>query len=400
MQKIAVVGGGASGFFVAINIAEKHKNTEITIFEKTIKVLTKVAISGGGRCNFTHHCYEPKKLATFYPRGEKFLKALFYEFSPKNTQDWFEKRGVKSKIEADGRIFPQSDNSQTVIACFQSFCKKYQIGIEPSTFVEKIEQEGSGFLVYYKNNRTYFDKVVIATGGLSKIENFDFLSDFNLKIEKPLPSLFTFNIPNNPIKNLQGISNEVIIKIKNSNLIETGSMLITHWGFSGPAILRLSAWGAKQLAEKNYHFFVEINWWKKNDESLRNTIQELKTKKATTLIQNTNFTEMPKRLWSFLLEKAHINPQRKWADLTKEEMKNLQKILLEDVYEVKGKTTFKEEFVTCGGINLDEINPKTMASKRFPNLYFTGEVLDIDGITGGFNFQAAWTTAWIASELL
>jgi predicted Rossmann fold flavoprotein len=400
-MKVAVIGGGAGGFFSAINICVHHPQAQVFLFEKTNKLLSKVAVSGGGRCNVTHDCHKPSELAKFYPRGSKFLKSLFYEFNPTQMWAWLEERGVKLKIEGDGRIFPVTDSSKTIIDCFLKEAHKNKVQIQTQAEIVSVIPQEKGFLLELKNNpkKIHFDKVIVAVGGQNKLENFSFLNKLELSIEPPVPSLFTFNMPKNPITELMGVSTQASVRIKNTKLHEKGALLITHWGMSGPAILRLSAWGARELAEKKYQFDVEIAWIDAKEDALREQINTLKSQKGASLITNTNFTELPKRLWNFLLAKAGIAESQKWADAKKQEINALINVLLYDSYAVNGKTTFKEEFVTCGGISLSEINAQTMSSKSYPDLYFTGEVLDIDGVTGGFNFQAAWTTAWIASKL-
>ncbi|KOY87046.1 flavoprotein [bacterium 336/3] len=400
-MKIAVIGGGAGGFFSAINIRTHHPQAQVFLFEKTTKLLSKVAVSGGGRCNVTHDCHKPSELAKFYPRGSKFLKSLFHEFSPTQMCTWLEERGVRLKVEGDGRIFPVTDSSQTIIDCFLKEAHKNKVQIQIQTEIISIIPQEKGFLLEFKNNpkKIHFDKVIVAVGGQTKVENFNFLSKLELLVEPPVPSLFTFNMPKNPITELMGVSTKASVRIKDTKLQEKGALLITHWGMSGPVILRLSAWGARILAEKKYQFEAEIAWIDSKEDALREQIMTLKNQRGASLIANTNFTELPKRLWNFLLAKAGIQENQKWADVKKQEINALVNVLLYDNYVINGKTTFKEEFVTCGGINLLEMNAQTMSSKRYPDLYFTGEVLDIDGITGGFNFQSAWTTAWIASQL-
>lgn len=401
-MKVAIIGGGAGGFFAALNIKRHHPKAQICIFEKTSKLLSKVAISGGGRCNVTNACFRPDELALCYPRGGGFLKKLFYEFNPQHTVEWFESRKVKLKTEADGRVFPTTDSSQTIIDCFLQEAQRQNIRIFTKSEVCKIIPSQECFAIALKNQSqtVIFDKVILAIGGQSKLEQFSWLSNLGLKICFPVPSLFTFNMPQNPIRELMGLSTRAEVAIKGAKQLRNeGDLLITHWGMSGPAILKLSAWGARYLAEQNYRFELLVNWIGNDEENLKEMIANFRKEKGATLPRNHHFTELPKRLWVFLLEKAGINPQKKWADLNKSEMNKLAEILLRDTYQVAGKTTYKEEFVTCGGISLEEVSPQTMASKKYPNLYFTGEVLDIDGITGGFNFQAAWTTAWIAAKL-
>jgi predicted Rossmann fold flavoprotein len=405
MKKIAIVGGGAAGFFAALTCAEKHKDAQIIILEKTTKLLSKVKVSGGGRCNVTHNCPEISKLAKHYPRGEKFLKNTFHQFSVKDTLKWFEQRGVLLKTEPDNRIFPVSDNSQTIIDCFLQESQKLGIEIRTSTDIDRITlnntEKGNIFTIHTKNYTEKFDKVIVATGGMLKTEHGKWLQDLGMTIEKPVPSLFTFNIPKNPITELMGVAVPTVkARIADTKLAQEGAIIVTHWGLSAYAVLKLSAWGARILADKNYQFTVLVSWLcNYNEEQLRKEMYELKQSMATRQIGNKNPFGLPNRLWDFFMWKLAIKPDKRWADLTKIELNQIVTILLNDSYEVQGKTTFKEEFVTCGGVSLDEIDYNTMQAKKIKGLYFAGEVLDIDGITGGFNFQAAWTTGYIAGQL-
>jgi predicted Rossmann fold flavoprotein len=398
--KIAIIGGGAAGFFAAITCATYHPDYQVIIFEKTTKLLSKVKVSGGGRCNVTHACFNPFELVKYYPRGEKFLKTAFNQFSPQDMLNWLAKRGVKTKTEADGRIFPISDDSQTIIDCFLSEIQKLNIEIKTQTEITKISPQTNQKiqLEFNQKNTVLFDKVIVTTGGSPKLSGLAWLADLGHTILSPVPSLFTFNMPKNPITALMGVATEANVKVQGTKLNETAPLLITHWGMSGPAILRTSAWGARALADLNYEFVVRINWLPKFAPA--EVIAHLNERKINNSRKISNdFPNIPKRLWEFLLEKAKINPDKRWNELAKVEINRLNELLINDTYEVKGKTTFKEEFVTCGGISLANVNPETMQSKIVPNLYFAGEVLDIDGVTGGFNFQAAWTTAYIAGQL-
>ena len=399
--KIVVLGGGAAGFFAAVNAASIHKNVKVVLLEKSNKLLSKVRVSGGGRCNVTHACFDNNVLVKNYPRGERELKSAFSRFSVKNTIEWFESRGVNLKVGADGRMFPISDNSESIIACLLEEAKKYGVEIKMGTEVIRIEKLDIGFNLYLREgNKLETNKLIIATGGSPKEESYNWLKQLGHTIEKPVPSLFTFNIPNEEITKLMGLSvSNVKVKIVGTKLEQEGPFLITHWGFSGPAILKLSAWGARTLNELNYDFHLAINWlpiYTQNEfkEKLLNNKKELGNK----LVINSKPTEIPARLWGYFLNKVQISESSRWADLSNAKLSLLLNCLQQDVYTVKGKTTFKEEFVTCGGINLNEVDFKTMQSKIVPNLFFAGEVLDIDGITGGFNFQNAWTTAWIAAN--
>ncbi len=399
---IIIIGGGAAGFFSAVNIARLHPTLKVILLEKTSKLLSKVRISGGGRCNVTHDCLENRELVKNYPRGEKELNTSFNIFSVMDTIKWFEERGVQLKTESDGRMFPISDSSETIVDCLLQEARKYKVEIRTNCGVEKISSTKSTnlFTLILENGESIScHKVVIATGGNPKKNNYDWLRELGHSIEEPVPSLFTFNIADNKLIELMGISvPQAKVKIIDHKLEYQGPLLITHWGLSGPVILKLSAWGAKLLHTLNYNFTIQVNWiFIYNEEKIRTEFEAIRQSNPAKLIVNTNLFNLPKRLWMYLLEKSEISDQLRWADLSKKKMNQLISILISDCYSVKGKTTFKEEFVTCGGVNLKEIDLKTMQSKIVPNLYFAGEVLNIDGITGGFNFQNAWTTAWIAA---
>lgn len=401
-MKIIIVGGGAAGFFASIAAKTHNPTAEVIILEKTTKVLSKVKVSGGGRCNVTHACFELGKLVKNYPRGEKFLRKVFEQWSVQNTIDWFQTRGVELKTESDNRMFPITDDSQTIIDCFIQETQNLGIKVRKQQEITSIDiQENGQFLLYIKKQESLVaDKLIVATGGSPKLQGLNFLQNFNLKTENPVPSLFTFNIPKNPIQNLQGVSwKNTRLKILKTKLQEKGIMLITHWGISGPAVLRLSAWGARILEKMKYHFQVQINYLPNyKEDDLREKLISLKTDLNKRQIQNKNPFEFPNRLWLFFLEKSNIPNDKTWATLSKKEINKLINTLQNDIYEVKGKTTFKEEFVTCGGISLTEIDKETMESKQIPNLFFAGEILDIDAITGGFNFQAAWATGFLAGK--
>lgn len=400
-MQVAIIGGGAAGFFAAISCKTNYPDAMVTIYEKSDKLLAKVKVSGGGRCNVTHACFSISQLAKFYPRGEKQLKKAFEIFNTKDTVAWFESRGVKLKIEADNRMFPISDNSQTIIDCLMREVHKLGIIIKIHHPISGISKNENKFNLWLGNGRVEVDKVIVATGGSPKLSGFNWLDKLGHAIAPPIPSLFTFNMPNESIKTLMGVSvNQAIVKIQGTKLKQEGPVLITHWGMSGPAILKLSAWGARILHDLNYTFKIQVNWLAiENEEQVRiqltNDIELHKKRK----IANDNSFQLPSRLWLFLLHKININPDNTWENIGKASTNQLINILLNDVYQVEGKTTFKEEFVTCGGVSLDSISMNTMESKACPGLFFAGEVLDIDGITGGFNFQAAWTTGYIAGKL-
>jgi predicted Rossmann fold flavoprotein len=401
-MKVAIIGGGAAGFFAAFSVKEHHPDVKVIIFEKSNKLLSKVKISGGGRCNVTNACFHPSQLSKFYPRGEKQLKKAFSVFQPKDTIDWFITRGVELKAEADNRMFPVSDDSQTIIDCFlrEAQLKNIQI-VKQSPVVELIPNE-KGFTLVFNASKQDFDKVIVASGGSPKARGFDWIKNLGHSIVSPLPSLFTFNMPKEPVKELMGLVVEnATARIQGTKLQYTGPVLITHWGMSGPAILKLSAWGARLLYDKNYQFNVQVNWLSIKNESevnelLETSLPTIRKKK----IANANPFGLANRMWLFLLDKVGINPDSLWLELSKKNQNKLINVLLNDIYAVLGKTTFKEEFVTCGGISLSDIDMKTMQSRVCPDLYFAGEVMDVDGITGGFNFQAAWTTGFIAGKLM
>ncbi len=397
-QKIVIVGGGAAGFFAALTCAQHYPQHEIRILEKTSKLLSKVKISGGGRCNVTHACYEVSALAKYYPRGAKFLKKAFSHFMPQDMVQWLAERGVETKVEADGRIFPVSDDSQTVIDCFLAESRRLGIEIQLKSPVEKIVPRAQGgFSLKVKGqNDLEADRVLIATGGSPQMRGWQWLEELGVSVAPPVPSLFTFNMPQENIQSLMGLSHEAVaIKILGTKLRQQGPLLITHWGMSGPAVLKTSAWGARQLHAMNYQFEVMINWrGEQHEEQTRETLFRYKAE-AKTKIKNQHFG-LPKRLWHFLLEKAQVNADKIAPELSKTDINRIAAVLCQDVYTVTGKTTFKEEFVTSGGVSLQEVDFQTMQSRQFPGLYLAGEVLDIDGVTGGFNFQAAWTTAYLA----
>jgi predicted Rossmann fold flavoprotein len=401
-NKVLVIGGGAAGYFAAITCAQSNENLEVILLEKSSKTLQKVKVSGGGRCNVTHACFDLKQLSQSYPRGEKQMKSAFSRFQPKDTVEWFESRKVKLKTEPDGRMFPTTDDSQTIIECLEKEAKKAKVQIRLETAVRKIVPSfHGGFEVYLENGEKIpCKKVIVATGGSPKAEGLQWLKELGHRIETPVPSLFTFNIQDEKLAELTGISmNPARVRILNSKLETTGPVLITHWGLSGPAVLKASSFGAKYLAEKEYDFEVEINWLEgKKEDAVRQELMNLKAANPSKQVASLFPFIMPKRLSAYLMEKANLDGHSNWAEVSKEQVNQLIRCLMYDTYHVKGKTTFKEEFVTCGGIHLDDVDFKNMESKRMKGLHFAGEVLDIDGITGGFNFQAAWTTGYIAGK--
>jgi predicted Rossmann fold flavoprotein len=400
LEHVSIIGGGASGFFAALSVKEHFPSAKVTIYEKSSKILSKVKISGGGRCNVTHACFDNKDLSQFYPRGQRQLRKAFEQFNTASTIDWFKKRGVELETLSDNCIFPKSNTSQTIIDCFVNEAVKFGIEIRLQIEIIKIETKNSTFILHSKEEIINTNKIIFAIGGQSKLEHYSWIKNFDFEIVPPVPSLFTFNMPENPIRNLMGIVVEKTkVKIEGTKLEAFGPLLITHWGMSGPAILKLSSWGARILADKKYEFNTLVNWLNDlNDIDAHAILENFASENNEKLISSFNPFNLSKRLWSFLIQKASINLDFRWKNLSKKALNKLVNILVNDCYPVLGKTTFKEEFVTAGGIALNQINFNSMESKRIPGLFFTGEILDIDGITGGFNFQAAWTTGWIAGK--
>lgn len=397
---VIVVGGGASGFFTAINLAEQNPDLRITILERSNEVLSKVKISGGGRCNVTHACFIPNVLTKFYPRGEKELKGPFHAFCTGDVMEWFSERGVSLKIEEDGRVFPESDNSQTIIDCFLNEAANFNIKIIKQTIVQQLSKENDFWKIETSKDTYQAKQLVMATG--SNVKMWDLLKTVNHSIINPVPSLFTFNIKDDRIKNLMGVSTEMVsLKVKGSSLKANGPLLITHWGMSGPAILRLSAWGARELFDKNYQFQIIVNWTNDFvfDEVLEELMQLKQSNPKKTIIKHAQYG-LTNRLWQQLVKASMISEDLIWADVSKKQLVNLAEQLTQSEFNVNGKSTFKDEFVTAGGIDLKEVNFKSMESKLQDNLYFTGEILNIDAITGGFNFQNAWTTGFLAANAI
>lgn len=399
-MRIAIIGAGAAGCFAAANIPYKE-GQEVVVFEKTGKALQKVKVSGGGRCNTTHALFDVPELVDRYPRGKQLLRKTLYKFTPQDTIDWFEQRGVRLKAEVDGRMFPITDSSQTIIDCIWQQMMRNRVEVLYHKSLNKIEKKANGFELHFADGQIYeADKVLIACGGFPKEEQYGWLKELGHTIQPPVPSLFTFNIPKHPITELMGVVvDNATVKIAGIKIMEQGPLLITHWGMSGPVILRTSAWGARELSKLNYDFRVIINWTGDNNE---NDIKEIfvtqRQQNGKQLVQHKNPFELPKRLWEYLLVQCGIKAETKWGELPATAQNKLLEMLIRDTYNVKGKTTFKEEFVTCGGISLSEIDPQTMESRVVPGLYFAGEICDVDGITGGFNFQHAWSSGFIAAN--
>ena len=394
---IIIVGGGAAGFFTAINIVEKNPTLKVAILERGSDVLQKVRISGGGRCNVTHACFEPNELVKFYPRGEKELRGPFHQFGAGDTIEWFEKHGVTLKIESDGRMFPVSNSSQTIIDCFLEATKKLGIAVLTGQSVQSIFKQQALWKIETQTENYLCEKLVLATGSNPKV--WEMLQNFGHAVIAPVPSLFTFNIKDSRIKELPGVTAQATVKVKDTKLISSGPLLITHWGMSGPAILKLSAWGARILHDKNYQFTIFVNWLNDaSSEEVEKKLKELKQEHAKKSVSKKSPFELTNRLWESLVLASGIEAETKWADLSKIQLTNLVNQLVNGTFQVNGKSTFKEEFVTAGGIDLKEINFKTMESKLHENLYFAGEIVNIDAITGGFNFQNAWTSGFIVAN--
>ncbi|MDX2067554.1 MAG: NAD(P)/FAD-dependent oxidoreductase [Haliscomenobacter sp.] len=401
-QTIIIIGGGAAGFFTAIRAAECAPGAQVIILEKSKDVLGKVKVSGGGRCNLTHACFIPRELSKFYPRGEKELLGPFNRFACGDTIDWFEKRGVATKIEEDGRMFPTSDDSQTVIDCLWSAARKAGVKVYTNTPLKNIKaptQAGKTWVIETSNQTLHAHKVMMATGSAPSM--WDLLAKLGHQIVPPVPSLFTFNIKDARLSDLLGVSVPLAeVQVEGQKLRSSGPLLITHWGLSGPAILKLSAWGARELAALNYRFVVRVNWIMSKTESTREDLEELKQEDGRKMVMANAQFGLANRLWKRLVQAAGIREDKRWADLSKKEIQALAEELTQGRFQVNGKSTFKEEFVTAGGVDLKEVDFKTFESKLFPGLFFAGEVLNIDAITGGFNFQAAWTGGWIAGEAM
>jgi len=402
-KKLIVIGGGAAGFFCAVNAARMNSELEVLIFEKSNKLLSKVSVSGGGRCNVTHACFDILEMSKKYPRGGNFVKKTFHQFFTTDTISWFEERGVKLKTEKDGRMFPVTDSSQTIINCLLNEAQQYGVKILMKTEVKTIVKEEHSFKLEISNDESLTaDYICIASGGYPKASMFKWLTNLGHSVEEPVPSLFTFNMPKHPITKLMGVSvPNATVRVIGTKLIQSGPLLITHWGLSGPAILKLSAWGAKEFASKGYNFSILVNWLTDyTEQQLAEKIQSIRFEIASQKISNKNPFYLPQRLWDFILESSGVKTDTRWADLPSKEQNKLIKNLCAAEFNVKGKTTFKEEFVTAGGIKLNEIDHNTMMSKVVPNIFFAGEILDVDGVTGGFNFQHAWTSGFVAGKSL
>jgi len=402
--KIAIIGGGAAGFFAALAAKKNYPKSQVILFEKSKKLLSKVKISGGGRCNVTNGCTDIKTLAKAYPRGEKKLKRAFREFSTADTMQWFERRGVRLMTQEDNCVFPVAQDSQVIIDCFLREAQKLEVQIEIGKGIKNLHRKGNQWILSFIKEEQFnqkFDKVIIATGGSPKRRGLEWLENLGHKIADPVPSLFTFNMPDEPVRDLMGIVVEnAKTSIQGTKLKGDGPLLITHWGMSGPAILKLSAFGARVMSELNYECKLQVNWVNEtNHQSVLDTLKSIEKEHPNKILANYRPYLLPERLWHYLLNKVELPHQKRWSELGKKGINKLVNILTHDVYSVRGKTTFKEEFVTCGGVSLESIDFNTMQSRVVPDLYFAGEVIDVDGITGGYNFQAAWTTGFIAGRL-
>lgn len=397
-NKVLIIGGGAAGYFTAINAKENNPNLDIVILEKGKEVLQKVKISGGGRCNVTHACFDPKELVTFYPRGQKELLGPFHTFMTGDTFEWFENRGVPLKIEADNRVFPEANVSSAILDCFTHAVEKLGIQVFTSHGVQNVYQQENQWMVHTKEKEFIADKVVFATGSSPKI--WALLANLGHRIVSPVPSLFTFTIKDPRIIDLLGISvPNATVQLVNTHLEASGPLLITHWGMSGLAVLKLSAFGARILADKNYQYNVKVNWLSRPTQKIVNVLLNLKKKQPKKqLILKSPFKEIPKRLWERFVFASKIEPTSNWADISHAHIEALANQLTQSVFNANGKSTFKEEFVTAGGVDLKEVDFKRFESKLHKNLFFVGEVLNIDAVTGGFNFQNAWTSGFICAK--
>lgn len=398
---LAVIGGGAAGFFTGVNAARLNPNSEVTIFEKSREVMSKVRISGGGRCNVTHHCFDPEVMAKAYPRGGRELRWAFEQFQAEDTVAWFEDRAIKLKTEADGRMFPVTDDSATIINCLKQEANRHGVTVRTKTRVEAINLlDGKYELSIRGGEPQIFDSVIVATGGSNRADTYEWLEELGHSIVEPVPSLFTFNFRDKIFNDLAGISVEhCSVAVEGTSFQHTGPILVTHWGLSAPAVLKTSAWAARYLHDENYRFIIRVNWLHPKDErEVREILKELRQKNARRTAAKQAHFPIPNRLWERFLNLADIPADTRWAELSNKQVHEMAQQLTSARYKIQGKTTYKEEFVTSGGIPLNEVNMGTMESKKCPDLYFAGEVLNIDGITGGYNFQSAWTTGWIAAQ--
>lgn len=408
-QTLVVIGGGAAGVFCAVNAARLAPSLRVILLEKSNKLLAKVKISGGGRCNVTHACFDRQALPAYYPRGTQFVKRYLHSFFTTDTIDWFESRKVILKTEPDGRMFPETDSSQTIIDALLQEAGTHRVSIRLQTGVHRIETDASSqsqaLIVHTQQGESIVaDFCCIACGGYSQPAQFNWIRALGHTIEDPVPSLFTFNAPQHPLVSLQGVSvSGVSVKISGTKLAQAGPVLITHWGLSGPAVLKLSAYGARELAARHYSFDIQLNWvaeGEHNATTLAAIFYEQRRLHPTQQVRNGKLQRIPQRLWDFFLEQSGIAADRRWTDLSRREENQLIRLLTDMQIHIEGKTTFKEEFVTAGGVAVSEIDPGTMRSKKVSHLYFAGETMNVDGITGGFNFQHAWSSGMLAARAI
>ena len=386
-MKTAIIGGGAAGFFLAVNLKEMMPEMDVTIFERSSRVLAKVEVSGGGRCNCTNSFAEVTDLSQVYPRGHRLMKRLFHEFNQEDAYQWFERHGVPLMTQDDECVFPQAQDSHIVINCFLSLARRYHINICTGRKIQSLDELCS------------YDYVAVTTGGSPKGEGLHWLAALGHEIEPPVPSLFTFSIADDKLHALQGLVVEAVALIPGTKFRAEGPLLITHWGMSGPAILKLSSYAARHLADNQYRASLSVNWVQRCEDDIRKALHEMGIRAPKKQLTNCNPFGLQQRLWNYLLEKAlGQHAIQRWNELNKKDMSRLANTLMNDTYQIAGRAAFKDEFVTCGGISLKAVNPSTLESRHVPRLFFAGEVLDIDGITGGFNFQAAWTTAYIVAR--
>jgi predicted Rossmann fold flavoprotein len=400
MFDLVVIGGGAAGFFGAIQAAEMNPNMRIIILEKSTKLLSKVRVSGGGRCNVTHHCFEPTELSRHYPRGEKPLKSLFREYQAADVVEWFKEKKVKLKAEEDGRMFPVTDSSQTIIDCFLECTEKYKIKIETGNGVNQLKQLDDHFEILCERGKLLSKSILVAIGGHPNPQAYEFINQLGHTTIAPIPSLFTFNDSEKKFKDLMGVAvPNGLVRVTGTKLFQQGPILITHWGLSGPAIIKLSAWAAQYLHERKYEVTVLVSWiGDLSEETVRAHLSQYKSNHKKRKVLSYPLYDLPQRLWLRLCELAEIPDEKIWDELPQRNINKLMELLIRCPFKIKGKTTFKEEFVTCGGVDLNEIDLETMESKKIKGLFFAGEVLNIDGETGGFNFQSAWTTAFVVAQ--
>ena len=399
-NQVVVLGGGAAGFLAAITCAEADRDARVLILEKSQHVLAKVRVSGGGRCNVTHACFDPATLVQHYPRGGKALRGPFTRFQPRDTMAWFEQRGVRLKTEADGRVFPVTDRSETIVACLLDAARTAGVEVRTGVHIRSVTKPGRFRIELADADPCPADRVLLATG--SSPQGHRWAAALGHTIEPPVPSLFTFAVDDARLRDLPGVSvPKATIALTGTRLEQTGPILITHWGLSGPAVLKLSAWAARELAERRYRAEVSIDWLPDlNAEQLRQRVNAVRTELARQLVGSSSPLGLPSRLWQRLADAAGIGAEQRWTSVSNRQVADLVHELSRGAFQITGKGAFKEEFVTCGGVRLDEVAFMTMESRRCPGLYFAGEILDIDGVTGGFNFQSAWTTGWLAGQAM